>query len=224
MISVIIPVLNDQEQLATTLANLNHASVEIIVVDGGSADRSQEVALQAGVRLSQATAGRGHQLNQGAKLANGDILLFLHADTTLPANFSSQIEQTLAEPGTAAGAFSLSLLGNWWGLPLICWGANLRSRLLQLPYGDQGLFIKRHTFWAVGGFLEQAIMEDYCLVQQLKRRGKVVTLPGKAVSSGRRWDSMGLKATLVNQLILLGFFLGLSTDLLAKFYGRIKHL
>ncbi|MEN8140372.1 MAG: TIGR04283 family arsenosugar biosynthesis glycosyltransferase [Thermodesulfobacteriota bacterium] len=225
MISVIIPVLNEARNLPATLARLSEVpGCEIIVVDGGSHDHSVQIAKEAGCRLLSCPPGRGAQLNLGAAAAGGEILIFLHADTTLPPGFPALVEKNLARPQVVAGAFSLSLEGSWWGLKLVAWGANLRSRRLQLPYGDQALFLRRSSFLAHGPFPEQEILEDLCLVRRLTRHGRVVTLEEKVISSGRRWQERGIMATISNQLILLGYLLGLPANVLAKFYRGVKGL
>lgn len=224
MISIIIPVLNEAHQLPTTLANLQGNALEIIVVDGGSQDNSAQVAKNSGARLITSPPGRARQMNMGASQATGDILIFLHGDTILPPDFAPLVQQTLGQPQVAAGAFSLQLQGCWWGLKLISRGANIRSRFFKLPYGDQAIFLRATTFHQAGGFPEQAIMEDFCLIRRLARLGNIVTLPQEVISSGRRWQQRGFLATIINQLIIIGFFLGLPTDLLAKFYRGVKHL
>ena len=221
MISVIIPVLNEAHHLPATLAALEHTNVEIIVVDGGSSDTSQQIARATGCTVINSPAGRARQMNSGAAMAQGEILVFLHGDTVLPGGFVSSIEQTLAQPQVTAGAFSLDLHGCWWGLAMVSRWANIRSRLLQLPYGDQGIFLRQQTFNKIGGFADLPIMEDFCLARTLRSHGKIITLPHKVQSSGRHWEKRGLAASLVNQLIILGFFLGLSPNLLAKFYRGV---
>lgn len=221
-LSVIIPTLNEGEHLAATLAALP-AGVEVVVVDGGSRDATPAIAQAHGARLVVTGPGRARQLNHGAAVAGGDILLFLHADTLLPEGFQAEVEACLARPGAVAGAFRLRLVGRQRGLGLVAWGANVRSRLAQLPYGDQGLFMARGMFRAMNGFPEVALLEDVMMVCALRKRGRVVLADHSVQSSGRRWQQQGLiRTTLVNQLLLGGFFLGLSPEFLAQFYGVRK--
>ncbi|MEN8257510.1 MAG: TIGR04283 family arsenosugar biosynthesis glycosyltransferase [Thermodesulfobacteriota bacterium] len=221
-ISIIIPTLNEEKRLATTLAALPE-NVEIVVADGGSKDATQKIAEESGAILVVSAPGRARQMNMAARQARGDVLLFLHADTVLPENFQEEVESCLDRPGAVAGAFRLQLVGDKKGLGLVAWGANVRSRLLQLPYGDQALFMEHHLFAELGGFPEMALMEDFMLVSALRKKGKIVLSDKYVASSGRKWQERGLvRTTLVNQLIVLGFVLGLSADFLAQLYGVRK--
>ncbi|MDH5297618.1 MAG: TIGR04283 family arsenosugar biosynthesis glycosyltransferase [Desulfobulbaceae bacterium] len=220
-ISVIIPTLDEEARLAATLgAVVGQPGVEVLVVDGGSQDATVAKARAAGVRVLSCGAGRGRQMNAGATVATGDILLFLHGDTVPPPGFADLIRETLARPGTVAGAFRLAFAEPTASLRLVAWGANLRSRWLRLPYGDQGLFVGRGTFAAAGGFPEQPILEDVALVRRLRRRGRVALAGGgAAVTSPVRWQRRGVWGNTVrNQLILLCFFLGFSLERLAGWY------
>jgi rSAM/selenodomain-associated transferase 2 len=223
-LSVIIPTLNEEEHLAATLAALP-AGVEVVVADGGSRDATPAIAKAHGARLVVTGPGRARQLNHGAAAAGGAILLFVHADTVLPVGFAGEVEACLARPGAVAGAFRLRLVGGPRGLGLVAWGANVRSRLGRLPYGDQGLFMAREMFRFVGGFPEVALLEDVMMVCALRKQGKVVLSDRSVQSSGRRWQQQGLiRTTLINQLLLGGFFLGLSPEFLAQFYGVRKEI
>lgn len=223
-ISVIMPVLNEAAYLPESLARLERSpEVEVIVVDGGSQDISVEIAQRLGARVVQTKPGRAYQMNVGAEMATGEILLFLHADTRLPENFVAAIHQTLNRPGAVAGAFDLSIQGRHPGLRLVEWGVYWRSRVCQLPYGDQALFLPAHTFHQLSGFPDLPILEDFVLVRQLQRYGKVAIAPGRVITSGRRWQRLGLvRTTVTNQLVLLGYHVGISPLRLVRWYRRWK--
>jgi rSAM/selenodomain-associated transferase 2 len=221
-ISIIIPVLNEANHLPTVLEQARHqAAVEIIVVDGGSQDDTIAVARALGVRVIQSERGRAHQMNAGAAVASGKILLFLHADTLLPPHFDALIRHTLMQPGVVAGAFELKIDATLRGIRWVEWGVKWRSRLLQLPYGDQGIFLTAEMFLRVEGFPVLPIMEDFVLIQRLKQRGRIAIIPAAVLTSGRRWQKLGVfKTTLTNQLMLIAYFLGVSPSRLARWYRR----
>jgi rSAM/selenodomain-associated transferase 2/rSAM/selenodomain-associated transferase 1 len=223
-ISVVIPALNEAGQLESTLPALaSNRGLEVIVVDGGSRDATVAIAGAAGVRSLPARPPRAIQMNAGAAAAAGDILLFLHADTRLPEDFQDQIRRTLARPRVAAGAFHLQIDAAGKGLRIIEQAANWRSRLLQMPYGDQALFLRRDAFWESGAFPPIAIMEDFAFTLRLRRRGRIVLAPGRAVTSARRWQRIGpLKTWVVNQRVLIGYFMGIAPERLARWYRREK--
>ncbi|MGV1100756.1 TIGR04283 family arsenosugar biosynthesis glycosyltransferase [Thiovibrio sp. JS02] len=221
-ISVIIPTLNEEGTIARTLAQLaGRPGLEVLVVDGGSADRTVALAGKAGARVLSAPAGRGVQLNAGAAAASGRILLFLHADTSLPENFPELVSSGLARPGVAAGAFRFAVPGAGWRFRLLERLTNWRAGCLQLPYGDQALFLSAELFRTVGGYKEIPLLEDIDLVRRLRGLGKLILLPAAAVTSARRWQRLGLlRATLINQTILLGYLAGASPWRLARWYGK----
>ena len=219
-LSVVIPALNEVDQLPITLATLNRtAGIEIIVVNGGSIDETLAAARAFGVRTLAAHPPRSIQMNAGAALAEGDILLFLHADTRLPGDFVKQVRQTMSAARVAAGAFRLAIDGSLIGLRAIERVANWRSRLLQMPYGDQALFMHRDLFWELGGFPPIPIMEDFELVRRLKRRGRIALAPGRALTSNRRWLRLGaVKTWLINQAIIAAYYAGVPPPRLAVWY------
>jgi rSAM/selenodomain-associated transferase 2/rSAM/selenodomain-associated transferase 1 len=221
-ISIIIPALNEAATIGRTLSRLDGAeNLEVIVVDGGSIDKTAESAASRGVKVIRSTPGKAVQMNTGAAAATGDILVFLHADTLLPEGFSHQIAAVLNQDGVAAGAFRLKIDSSDAGIRLIECMANLRSRFLRLPYGDQALFMKKSLFEAIGGFADLPIMEDFILIRRLRRKGKIVTLSDAVITSPRRWLHFGiLKAWLVNQIIILAFYLGIAPQRLARWYRR----
>ncbi|MDH4320677.1 MAG: TIGR04283 family arsenosugar biosynthesis glycosyltransferase [Desulfobulbaceae bacterium] len=227
VISVVIPTLNAADGLAAALALVvGEPGVEVVLVDGGSRDETVAIAKARGVRVLDSAPGRGRQMNAGAAVTCGDILLFLHGDTVLPAGFAALVRETLARPEVAAGAFRLSFARpTGLALGMVAWGANLRSRWFGRPYGDQALFVRRELFTALGGFPELPIMEDVVLVSNLRRHGRIVTRPEEVVTSARRWQREGVwRHTLRNQLILFGFYLGVAGERLAGWYRRGEKL
>jgi uncharacterized protein len=160
-------------------------------------------------------------MNAGARAASGSILIFLHADTRLPSDFADAVRNQLAEDGVIAGAFEFRVDGGSLGLRLVERLANWRSRRLQMPYGDQAIFMRASTFDEMGSFKELPIMEDFDLVRRLKAQGRVAILPLQAVTSGRRWKELGaFRTTIINQLVIAGYYLGIPAESLARFYRR----
>lgn len=221
-ISIIIPTCNEEDTIAATVdAVAGLAGVEVVVADGGSTDRTVSLARAAGARVTMSGPGRGPQQNIGAAAARGRVLLFLHADTRLPDNFQQLVPAIIQLPGVVAGAFPLGLAARGWGFRLIEWGANRRAELLQLPYGDQALFLSADQFRAMGGFAEIPLLEDVDLVLRLRRLGRIELAPVPVRTSARRWQRLGLlRTTLNNQFILLCFLLGVSPGRLALWYGK----
>jgi rSAM/selenodomain-associated transferase 2 len=218
-ISIIIPTLNEEKTLSVTLEPLRASCAEIIVADGGSNDSTVELAKKFGATVIQVETGRSDQMNRGAKLATGRILLFLHADTILPAGWEDEVIKTLGRPGVMCGAFSFKLDADSPVLRLIERLANFRSRFFQAPYGDQALFLKADIFFRVGGYAKMPIMEDFELVRRLKSIGNVVTCEAHATTSARRWQELGpIKTTLINQTVIIGYYMGVSPAKLAEFY------
>lgn len=214
-VSVIIPTRNEACRIENVLTGLRVAdpTVEIIVVDGGSTDGTAEKAAAFGAMVLITEPGRATQMNAGASAATGSILLFLHADTRLPENFAALVRAMLSTPGVAAGAFQFRLDANGRAYRILETLVNWRSRILQLPYGDQGLFMKARTFRELGGFPDIPIMEDFELVRRLKRRGRISIAPAPAVTSARRWQEHGfLKTTVWHQWLIAGYCLGVPPD------------
>jgi rSAM/selenodomain-associated transferase 2 len=222
-ISIVIPVLNEAVTIQETISKLQGDSkVEIIVVDGGSQDNTIALAQKLGVKvICSPQTGRANQMNFGASLATGDILLFLHADTSLPNEYLNFITAALSNPETVAGAFELAIDSSQKSLRFVEMMVNMRSRFLSLPYGDQAFFLKTSTFQEINGFANLPIMEDFELIQRLKKRGKINIVPAKVITSGRRWQKLGVvRTTLINQIVILGYYLSVSPQKLARWYGR----
>lgn len=220
-IAIIIPVLNEAATIGKTLTELQqHSAIEVIAVDGGSTDNTVEIARQIGVKVIAVVGkSRAAQMNAGAKIARGNILLFLHADTQLPPNFVALVRKTLKQPGVIAGAFELAIAGEAKSLRWIELLVKWRSHLLSLPYGDQAIFITKQAFNKLGGYAELAIMEDFEFVRRAKKQGKIAIAPAAVTTSGRRWQKLGVwQTTLINQLIILGYYSGISPAKLSNFY------
>jgi len=225
-ISVIIPALNEAANVGFAVTSAARGrSVEVVVVDGGSNDGTPEVARSCGARVMSAPRGRARQMNAGATAASGDVLLFLHADTQLPWGFDECVRHALADAGVVAGAFGFAIGGDGAALRVLQRLTNYRARRFQMPYGDQAIFLRAETFRAMGGFPEIPIMEDYELVARLRRRGRIAVLCAPALTSGRRWASVGaLRTTLLNQLVIGGYRLGVSPERLARWYLAPRRL
>lgn len=228
-LSIIIPTLNEAAVLAETLGAIGNLrdcqmrNIEVLVVDGGSQDKTCAIAQTWGATILQSPPGRAQQMNLGAAAAQSEILLFLHGDTILPPQYWTLITTALAQPNSIAGAFDLAIDAPNLPLRWVEWGVKLRSRLLQLPYGDQGIFLTRDSFRAIGGYRDQPIMEDYQLIQdlkqQLKPKGKITIINIPVKTHPRRWQRLGiLRTTVINQTIILGYHLGISPDRLRQWY------
>lgn len=221
-ISIVVPTLNEAKNLPRLKPAAEQVH-ELIVVDGGSTDQTIDIAQELGFTVIQETGseGRGKQLNTGARTSTSQIILFLHADTLLPPDFPDVVLSCLQKKTTVLGAFSLKVNKAGILLNFIVMCANLRSRFLNLPYGDQALFMRRTDFIEIGGFQEVPIMEDFMLVKKAGRHGKIQTLPQSVTTSARRWQQLGtLRTTVTNQLIILGYYLGISPQKLASVYRK----
>lgn len=221
-ISIIIPVLNEAENIGLVISSIQRAeNIEVIIIDGGSQDNTVKIAENLGVKVIVTNRGRALQMNQGAKIATGEILLFLHGDTQLPIGFETEVRETFINSNIIAGAFQLKIKGDQWRLRLIEKTVFWRSKYLQMPYGDQAIFIKASSFWELGGFPEQPIMEDFEFIRRLNHLGKIEILSSSVITSGRRWQKLGIfKTTLINQFMVIGYYLGISPTKLAQWYRR----
>jgi rSAM/selenodomain-associated transferase 2 len=220
IISIIIPVLNEATNIKQTLGQLTqYSALEIIVVDGGSQDETVAIAKSSAKVITVTGKGRAGQMNAGADLAQSDILLFLHADTQLPPNFIDLVTKTLKQNKTIAGAFELAIDASGISLRLIEMLVKMRSHLLSLPYGDQAIFISKQAFIKAGGFADLPIMEDFEFIRRIQRLGQIAIVPTAVITSGRRWQKLGVwQTTLINQLMIAGYYLGISPTKLSKFY------
>ncbi len=222
-ISIVIPVLNEARHLPATLSSCRHPAVrEVLVVDGGSTDNTVRVAALEGARILEGPPGRGPQMNRGAEAARGSILLFLHADTRLPQEFGGMVLRILQTPGTSAGAFRLGISDRAKVYRLIEKAVDLRSRWLSFPYGDQALFVNRERFEEVGRFPDSPIFEDVALVRRLRRCGRIRIAPAKVWTSSRRWRRTGVvRLTLIHQIVLTGYLLGIEPGRISALYNTL---
>jgi rSAM/selenodomain-associated transferase 2 len=223
-ISIVIPVFNEEKAIGAALgALLPLAPHEIIVVDGGSDDRTAEICASFGVRVLDSGRGRGRQMNAGAARATGDVLLFLHADTRLPHSAFRDIAAALENPRYVGGRFDLELDGKHWMLPVIGALINCRSRATGVGTGDQAIFVRRETFMRLGGYPDIALMEDIALCRSLKRQGQLASLRSRVVTSARRWESEGVWRTIFKMWLLkLCYFAGVAPARLKPFYADIR--
>lgn len=223
-LSVVIPTLDEAVRIGTRLAELavTPGIDEVLVVDGGSRDETLAVASsRPGVRVLRAPRGRAVQQNAGAAAARGDVLLFLHADVSLPADAVSHVGRALSDPDVVAGAFrtwTVPDAGRSHLAPLLHL-ADLRSRYSSLPYGDQAIFVRAQAFRAAGGFPDQPLMEDLELCRRLRRLGRIRILPARVRVSGRRFLARPLYYTLIVNLFPALYRLGVAPATLRRLYG-----
>jgi rSAM/selenodomain-associated transferase 2 len=225
LISIIIPVLNEAKFIEKTLAKLSvKEATEIIFVDGGSQDDTVKLIKKHGFTIiTSPVAQRSYQMNLGAEKAKGDILLFLHSDTILPSNYLPLILDSLELENVVAGAFELKIDADHPLFRLIELLVNWRSHLRQLPYGDQAIFLTRKKFNQLNGFANLAIMEDFDLIKRLNKLGKIEIIKAPVITSARRWQKLGIfKTTLINQLMIIGYYLGIDSHQLARCYQQFK--
>jgi rSAM/selenodomain-associated transferase 2 len=226
-LSVIVPMLNEERAIAPTLdaiaagASGAEVIVEVIVVDGGSSDRSRDVARPRCARLLVAPRGLARQMNAGAATAEGDALAFVHADTLVPPTFARDIAVALADPAVVGGRFDLRLDDDAPMLRLIGWLISVRSRLSRTGTGDQAIFVRREVFERLGGYRDIALCEDLDLARRLKRAGRVACLRSQVTASARQWRERGVFATTARMwFIRIAFLLGVSPSRLAHLYNR----
>jgi rSAM/selenodomain-associated transferase 2 len=224
--SIIIPVLNEEAAINPVIEHIRGfqetaGASEIIVADGNPEGKTIRTIQDKKVITTIGKKGRGNQMNEGAALAQGDILVFLHADTRLPLNAFAHIYSAIYDVSYKAGAFDLAIASDRPIFHLIARTASLRSRLTRIPYGDQTLFFRRDYFNTIGGFADIPIMEDVEIMGRVKKRGdSIVLIDQPSLTSARRWEKEGvLKCTLRNWLLICLYASGIPPKRLAKWYG-----
>jgi rSAM/selenodomain-associated transferase 2 len=199
-LSVIVPLLNESSELPGLLDRLFplvRNGSEVIVADGGSDDGCADIAERAGLIVVRAARGRARQMNAGAALATGDVLLFLHADTRLPDAVETTLAKALADSRRVWGRFDVRISGRSPMLRVVSRLMNLRSRLTGIATGDQAMFVTRSAFDAVGGFPDQPLMEDIELSKRLLGLSRPVCIARCVTTSGRRWETRGVWRTIL---------------------------
>jgi len=217
-VSVVIPTLDEEQRLPAAIQSVR-ADADVIVVDGGSGDATREVAAREGARVLEAPRGRGRQLDQGARAATGEWLLFLHADTRLETGWAAAL--AALPPEVVGGAFRFTVDSPRPAFRVVETAVRLRLRLFALPYGDQGLFVRREVYARIGGVPHLPLMEDVAFVARLRRAGRLAFPPVRAFTSARRWDRYGIVGTTLRNWSLLALYAaGQSPERLARRYGR----
>jgi len=224
IISIIVPVLNEArtiEPMLQALKSLRQRGVEVIVVDGGSSDDTAILARPLADQVIRAPRGRGVQMNEGAKVANGFIFLFLHSGTRLPEDADTQVMYGRARDTSVWGRFDIRIDGRSLLLPLVARFLNWRSRATGLATGDQAIFVQRETFFRLGGFADIPLMEDIEISKRLKEISPPICVTSRAIVPGRRWDENGIWRTLKDMWLLrFRYRMGKDPEELARRYGR----
>ena len=223
-VSIVIPVFHEEEVINEAVDALHRLTfegrLEIIVVDGDPGEQTLVAIDDSRVIKARSEKGRGKQMNAGAMLARGEVLLFLHADTELPPDGLTQVCTVMRDRNCVGGSFDLGIGSDRFCFRLIERAASLRSRITRMPYGDQGIFLRRESFFDLGGFRELPLMEDVDLMRRVRQSGKKIHIIARKVkTSARRWEKEGVVyCTFRNWTLILLYLLGVSPQRLGRFY------
>jgi rSAM/selenodomain-associated transferase 2 len=224
--SVIIPVLNEPMMINQTVEHVyslgSDFEMELIVVDGDKEAKTIREIRNGDVIKSMSPKGRGRQMNKGASLAHGDILLFLHTDTELPEGAFTAISSIMSKVQCVAGSFDLGIKSERLIFRLVEQIVRVRTRITRIPYGDQAIFLKREVFNSMKGYREIPLMEDVDLMRRIKKSGgRICIIPQKVKTSPRRWEREGILYCTLRNRALIGFYhLGVDPEKLVKFYYK----
>lgn len=223
MISIIIPAHNEQKTIGRLLDKLTgYNGVELIVVDGASTDNTKQVLDNYQIKVISSKKLRSYQCNEGAKEARGDILVFLHADCFLDEEALKEIKYSIEE-GFIGGALRQGINSDKLVYRFIELSGNIRAKLSKIFYGDQAIFVKKDTFFKIGGFDEIELFDDVAFSRKLKRAGKTCLLNNKVYTSCRRWENQGIiKTTILNWVLTIGFLLRVSPKVLKNIYYDVR--
>jgi rSAM/selenodomain-associated transferase 2 len=221
-LTIVVPTLNEAERIVACLQKLRtlrKGGAELIVADGGSTDATVVLAKPWADRVLVGPRGRAKQMNHGASVAIGDVLLFLHADTSLPPDARAALEATLADAQVSWGRFDVQIDGASPLLKLVASLMNARSRWSGIATGDQAIFVRRDVFERAGGFPDQPLMEDIELSKRLRKLSPPACLRQRVTTSGRRWEQHGVLRTIVLMWLLRAlYWIGLPAERLARLY------
>jgi rSAM/selenodomain-associated transferase 2 len=224
-LSVIVPMINEERAIAATLEAIRAGAprAEIILIDGGSSDRSVEIARPRCDRLIEGRRGRARQMNAGAIVSSGDAIAFVHADTILPSTFAREIDFALSDARVAGGRFDLAFDIHHFAFDLVATMINLRSRMMRSATGDQAIFVRREVFDRLGGYAEIDLCEDVDFVRRMRRVGRVACLRSRVITSARRWQSGGIVRTVLRMWLIKTLFLaGVSPVWLKRHYADTR--